>query len=594
MAFTKTLAEPNVGFATPVAPVQDNTTAQAVASLGDLASTGISIFQKREAAKASNAFAGERAALSQELGALSDRFVSGELTEFNRQMGKFGKMTDSQMRIRSEALLKKFTSRTNRTPEEVQALRQSAGQVLGFDPTGTAVKLEATRQDEVRKAEEARKKHFVSIGGDINSFGTPTSDRWYRAKTRTLQDKQDVVDALSFAEAKNDLASVNAPKALQVHTSGTYSQVISAVDVSVMNTFGKPLDQVTDSDIQAMDDEQRKLFVASLDEMAIDLENDARTAFSAYTSITDTNINESLRPVLDYIDLIKGRTDLSVTLDTLKNRNDLNKSLIENDLWNNKDTRAFHAFAKIYPQFPAPIGGAAQVFNILPTMFEGKITNDISGAAGSSEEAKGSRAQTTKWMKSFTQSVSAMPELTNEQKDATANFIKGFSRSSVATYDDMDQSQKDSLLEILQDPSMADTISKIPESAGEANALAEVASEYTHAILNAAAFDLTTKVTPSNIMTGITSGGFLPPKGTLELVRFGVGDNGVTVQPIGRSEAARKAAATMNEKYIKRLNKGITAQANLEGTTRTQVIELLRDRFIGIPGFASIFAEDSQ
>lgn len=595
---SKTLAAPDTGFIRPIAPVEDRSAATAVQGVSQLLSTGDDLFRAKkraDAQAAADASTAHGESLRTELKEVSDQFTQQQAVFKGQVDGIQGSshMTEAEMKLRTRSLLRQYSE--GRSREEIQTLRQISGQVLGFDPTGTAIELESARQDDIRKEEAKRRDHYMQIGGDVATYGTVAADQWYRNKTATLQAKRDVEDQLALANAKNDLASIDAPTTLQTHASGSHSQMISLVESTIFEAFNKPVSEVTDSDIQSMDPEAMKNLVLSLDSTYNKLEADTRKEFSAFPNISDSNINEALAPLKDYVDLIKRRTSLEASADEMKNRNDLNQSLMENGLWNDPQTRVFHAFGKIYPSWPMPRAATATMVKVLPTMFAGRIVNDHTGAPGDSDEAKASRAASVNWYKKFTTGVLQLPELNDEQKASTVNFIKGFSRSSINTYDDMDQLQKDSLMSILQDPNMADVIARIPESSKEAAALSSVAVEYTQAVMQAAAFDLAGQ---KNRTERGSAGSFGLPSGTsgmdpLDHVTFSVTAQGISVQPKTNDKFKRDIAARINERYVVRLNKGITAQANLDGIPATKVVEFLRDDFLGIPGFDTLFSEET-
>lgn len=579
--FSPQLSGAETKFIRPTAPVQDNSTATAIQGLGNLISSGVSIHQQQQKAEAQqlqltkeNQFATEGARLRGELEGLSESFITQTQPDFEKGIRRASKMSKSSMRIRAEALLKEYSAAPGRTPEEIQKLRQIAGQVLGFDPTGTMVALEAERQDEARKAEERRYQDYLSQGLNPALWGTSQGEKNYAAMNQQREQLAFLNNRLDIEEKKKKYDSIDAPEKLQKYTAAEHAQIMAGINASVQNTFGKPITQVTDQDISGMDAQELRNFETSLEEMRIELRTKLNEKFTPYDNINDSNIEAAMQPIDDYIDLVKNRASLQTSLKDLTNRNNFQMQLIESKLWGTPKAVDYMILSKQFPNMTLPVGLTDVLLDDVFPIIKGKISYQ---PFGDTEKERASR-QTfyNQIFKGMNQS-----DMNEDQKEAATNLLKGFANSSIATYEDMSQAEKDAMVNLFQNPNVADVASKVGATDDIAK-MQQVTDEYLSSTISGLAYRLSSdfkKPAQFGIRKKITD--FVNIKRT---------DKGIQVTPKDRSQDATIQAKLLN-KYVSRLNKAMGARANLAGESVDNVMDALTDQFTGIPGFNEIFGE---
>lgn len=582
--FSPQLSGPETKFIRPIAPVQDDSVASAITGLTQVATSAFNIYQEQERQKAQkaqvakeNQFAAEGEQLRSEFEELSESFITQTLPDFETGIRRASKMSKGQMRIRAEALLKEYSAAPGRTPEEIQKLRQIAGQVLGFDPTGTMVALEAERQDDIRKAEELHKKDYIDLGLDMAQYGTPQGEKNYAVMRQQRQHKADLQMQLDIAQATKKYKSIDAPNMLQEYTATSHTQVMSGVNAAVQNTFGKPITEVTDADISGMDSQELRNFELSLEEMRRNLRSDLNERFAPYDNISDSNIEAAMEPIDDYIDMIKGRASLETSLKDLTNQNKFQNQLIESKLWGTPKARPYMILSKQFPNMPMDVGVTDVLLDDVFPILEGKISHQ---PFGDTQKERTIRNNFTKNLfKAMNES-----DMTDNQKEVATKVVTGFARSAYATYDDMSQEEKDAMIELYQNPDVADVANKV-EATEDINKMNQVTDEYLSSTINGLAYRLTSdfkKPAQFGVRKKITD--FVNIKRTA---------NGIQVTPKDRSQDARVQAQLLN-KYVTRFNKAMKARANLAGKSVDHEMNALTDQFVGIPGFNEIFGEAEE
>lgn len=579
--FSPKLGGVETGFIRPIAPVQDRSVATALAGVSQAMEAGATIYKQQQAKEAKQAevlqkqeFAAEGEALRGELQELSESFVTQTLPDFEKGIRRASKMSKGQMRIRAEALLKEYSASPGRTPEEIQKLRQIAGQVLGFDPTGTMISLEAERQDDIRKAEEARKKEYVDLGLDMAQYGTPQGEKNYAVMRQERQKLADIEMQLNIAEKTRKYESIDAPNMLQEYTASQHSMVMSGVNAAVQNTFGKPITQVTDVDISGMDAQELRNFETSLETMRQQLRTNLNQKFAPYDNVTDANIEAAMEPIDDYIDMVKGRASLETSLKELTNRNKFQNQLIESKLWGTKKARPYMILSKQFPNMPTPVGMTDVLIDDVFPMLNGKITAEPFGDTNKERAAR--QSFYNQLFKSVNES-----EMNEDQKEVASKLITGFAKSSYATYDDMSQEEKDAMINLYQNPDVADVAAKV-EATEDVSKMVQVTDEYITSTVSGLTHRLVSDF-KKPAQFGIR-------KKVTDFVNIKRTDKGIQITPKDRSQDSRMQAKLLN-KYVTRLNKAMNARANLADESVDDVMTSLTDQFIGVPGFADIFGE---
>lgn len=579
--FSPQLGGVETGFIRPIAPVQDRSVASAISGLTQVATSAFNTYQQQQVAQAKeaqlakeNQFAVSGEELRGELQELSESFITQTLPDFETGIRRASKMSKGQMRIRAESLLKEYSAAPGRTPEEIQKLRQIAGQVLGFDPTGTMVALEAERQDDIRKAEEARKADYMSLGLNPAQWGTPQGEKNYAVRSQQRQTRTGIEMQLDIAEKTRKYEAIDAPNMLQKYTAAQHTQVMGGINAAVQNAFGKPITEVTDADISGMDTQELRNFETSLETMRQQLRADLNQKFAPYDNVTDANIEAAMEPIDDYIDMIKGRASLETSLKDLTNRNNFQEQLIESDLWGSEKAKPYLVMSKFFPNMPMNVGTSTVLLEGLQPILKGKISSDPFG------ENKEERAKRQSF---YNQMFKGMNEsdMTEDQKEVAAKVITGFAKSSYATYEDMSQEERDAMINLYQNPDVADVASKVGATEDIAK-MQQVTDEYLSSTINGLAYRLTSdfkKPAQFGIRKKIT-----------DFVNIKRSDAGIQITPKDRSQDARVQAQLLN-KYVTRLNKAMKARANLAGESVDQAMNALTDQFVGIPGFNEIFGE---
>jgi len=329
---------------------------------------------------------------------------------------------------------------------------------------------------------------------------------------------------------------------------------------------GKEITEISDRDIQGMPQEQRESLLQQLAEQKLSLRGDASSRFSAFGNISGVEIDHAIAPALESLTLLENRLSLKTTQENLSNRLAFEKTSVGLKLYNDDVTRPYKIFQDNFEGVPLPLNANEALYRSVSTLFGGRLDGGYLGdpTASTEEEKRISGAKAVTFWKSVINGIGETGELDEGQKDTATKLFKGFSKSSVSTYEDMDQKERDRLIEVLQTPQLANLIKNIPESAGDAAKIGFIAEDYTFKVMKAVNADLRSHYKlPAQFRTL----GDADTNKVENLITLIPTPNGLKASVNNRTEGARLTASYVTTKYLTRLNKAIRAMSNLDGTS---------------------------
>lgn len=562
MAVDTKLSDPSPQVS-PVAPVQDQTFQTGMKTLGTVIE-GIS--DVREAAS-------ER----------RFRVKEGQYRERLRTMEKAylnGNMPFSEFQLRAEAGLKEVSK--DESSKSRQQLRQITNQHLGFDPTGAAIDQKREAEKIKLEQENARKTDYLKKGGAFDLYGTEEGERFYAERQALEMTRQSSAAVLEIMNSKREIGQFEAKNNLQEYSSSGYLEIDEQVNDIALSRFGKPLFELTDQEIQSLPQEEISAAVLQLEGMKTQYLAGARNGFAGKSNISDSNITEAMAPLAAKIDLFKDRLLLQTSRDSLKASQEFDTLAISNRAMRNPAFKTAKMMADMIPGFQLDATTSGQVFETVLNLTKG--TGEFN--PGDTPE---DRASFMKFHNSLMNGLSNMESFSQDQLTVTSNLIENIEKGVINSYENMDQQQRDVIMEMLQNPKFGMVVNRLPDDAGRVQDLARIASQYANSVVNAAGLRLV------EMSGGV---GFqqteVIPRYT-EMFEFTVTKNGInaTKKP-NAHPAADDVLNRLKGKYLPRINKALRARANLEQIPVEQVIQAFRNDWSGVPGFDELFQEQDR
>jgi uncharacterized membrane protein len=588
MPISKTLSDPGTGHLSPITPVRD-TTASAVEQVGRLGVGLAELHQQKqrqqvelEKEQAAQDFAARGEELRQQAELFGEGFVNQTMPKFDRELNKYiageqqGRFSYDSLRLHAESLLKRYSK--DATQEQRQKLRQVMDQALGFDPTGSGVSIEKAIQLENAKFEAERRSDYIRRGGIPDLYGTDEGEAWYFSRTRMDQEAADISTRLQRAKDRKEFDSLEAPRGLQVTSNMMYHTTRDLISAMVMSKFKKSINELTDADIQSIDSTLIEQFKVDMNAKRGELSQVIRNQFGEFTNISDSNMTEALRPVNDYIDLVLGRLDKSTSLAQLKAQNDYADQLVRLNIMNDEKARRYHLLTKFFPGIPLSPTTNSDTIVSLHSLASGKKTEIFS-------KDKDQRGFQVKHYQAIIDGVKNYDKASNEQKELFEVFVKAVAKESINDYRDMSQGQRDALMELMQNPNFATTMTRFT---GEAENMSTIIRSY----VDNTVFAMGARLVEQE-RAGDTSG--MIPTGKIgSLVDFKMTPQGFAMVRKTTNIFETQAVDTFKLNYLDRVNKGLRALANMEGRSVQDVIKDLTDENVGIPGLRKLFKEEAE
>jgi len=304
-----TLQAPDTRMFRPQRGVEDKSTAAAISGLGNILATGVDIkqgmdkrqaeFDKQQAAAAASA---RELAFQKDITNFSDSVVAAATGEeispaAQKSLDKFDRginllsnsdLKESNVKIRAESMLKHVS---DAHPEQAAKFREIASGVLGFSVQGSQLAAVFDQQAANVNANAALKKQYLSIGGDINTWGTPAATQWFKAESALVQDQASQQRRLDFAKTTKQLNSLDAPMELQESSKSMQATTLAQASALVQGVFNKPLYQITDKDIAGMDAVELQQLTESIQQIKESNRQRQTNNFLAFENISNTDVN---------------------------------------------------------------------------------------------------------------------------------------------------------------------------------------------------------------------------------------------------------------------------------------------------------------
>ena len=585
MPISKTLSDPSTGHLSPIAPVRD-TTASAIQQVGQLGTDLIDLHQQKQQQKAAQDFAIRGEELRQQAELLGEGFVNQVIPKFDKELNRFvagekqGRFSYDSLRLHAESLLKRYSK--DATQEQRQKLRQVMDQALGIDPTGAGVSIEKAIQIEDTKREAKRKDDYIRRGGIPDLYGTPEGEAWYRSRTRLDQEAADANAELQLAKDRKEFKGLDAPRNLQIRANTMYHKFKDQVNAMVMGNFNKPINELTDADLQSIDPTRANQFKTELETLRTELSQMLRNDYTKFDSVTDGNINEALNPINGYIDLVLGRLDKKTTVEQLRAWNDTSDEMVRRNIINDPRIYKYYILTKFAGNVPISANVNSDTLSGTLDLASGRKAEVFS------DDKDQRKAQLASYKMIF-DSLDKYDKASDDGKEVFEDFVKAVSKESINDYGDMSQGQRDALIELMQEPNFATTVTRFT---GEAEELSNIIRRYVDDVNMAMGARL---VEEESKRRGGGQMRRMPAIGNLRAIsKFSITSNGINITPTSQIKGARDVVTSFKSNYLTRFNKGIRALANMEGRSVQDVIRDLTHKDVGIPGLRKLFKEEAE
>ena len=563
-----TLPEPDTRHMRPERGVVDNSTAQAIKGIGEIASFAGGMALEANKTKRVGALQEDLAELESEVLSQSDQ---KQVDDFGRKIDKVGLAgkqlgKESQYRVRAEAILKEHMTAA---PALSQEFRARASETLGFNPIGSEVAAFYDEQAQAAAADAAHQKQIMALG---------VANNIHPSRVFTPEGQAELNFVLS---QKRKVAEIERGKVLSADAVGALTTTIfvdtsATIDKEVGKIWqDKTLLDLTQEDVLSMDEGVRTQAVNQLTRMKAELRASAVQKFGA-----GDQTNASLKASEDYIDSVLAFLDPNQDSTRAQNKLKTQEALFKSEMYKDRDIVAAALLYEMTGQVTvgqAAAGLTTKTLKAIGSVVRGQQVDYSTGSDGgaatswinklpneSNEEAtarfKDTVSITADWMKNASYADAAPNEQALMNKFVT-NYTDVLGQTGIKP------NQQQAILETLTDPAVVDFIVSLPEGEALFNIVDNTRTYARTSALAAAKFGRETQ--ESFDILGVRGparrAGFTDQIIGGNTVNVSVRNGVVSVK--NTDPRTNVLAAKLRRDYIPRINTSIQAMAAITGTS---------------------------
>ena len=564
------LPEPDVRHMRPERGVQDDSTAQAIQGIGDIASAvGDMALESNKQERVSNLGA-ELEQLNEGILNPADQqrvnAVGSEMDRLARAQRQNPSRTDYT--VRAEAVLKKHMAAA---PALADEFRAKAGVVLGFNPTGSAIDAHFAQQDAIAKAAAAEEAHIRSTG---KQMGMDTRGDIMKPEWQAEYGRRRAIAAAAW-EAKNkpELDNNDISKA----ASAMYNDFDGRINEKTESVFGKDWKSITDNEWASLDPALRAEYSNELTEVKFRLPNEV---LKGYPNATKEQRDVIVNSQVGRIDHLLAKLSGSKDAERLANSIKVQGFQATQGVLSKPEGLAVQALVGVGAE-PAPALTAALssvAVKVAGDIMEAKQRDadptPLAGPTRTKEIQAG-----TKFVNSWMRSVDYQ-SLETEDRKLASDFTSAY--TSMLVRGSLNPNEKQNILEAMADPQVKGFIDGLDPTDETLSNVLEGARRYAIESGRGALDELAGFYLNSEVLKGRTKRGSpiqraaassqAAAANTDDLVTKLVNGQVVTTAKDGSRTVMSN---TMNQKYTKRLNTAIRAMAVAGGMTNEEAANTL-------------------
>ena len=565
------LPDPDVRHMRPERGVQDNSTAQAIQGIGNIASAvGDMALESNKQERVSNLGA-ELEQLNEGILNPADQqrvnAVGSEMDRLARAQRQNPSRTDYT--VRAEAVLKKHMAAA---PALADEFRAKAGVVLGFNPTGSAIDAHFAQQDAIAKAAAAEEAHIRSTG---KQMGMDTRGDIMKPEWQAEYGRRRAIAAAAW-EAKNKPALDN--NDISKAASAIYNDFDGRINETTEAVFGKDWRSITPNEWASLDPANRAEYSNRLVEMKFRLPNEI---LSAYPNATKEQRDVIANSQIGRIDYLLASLDGSEDAERLANSIKVQGFQATQGVLATPEGLAVQSLvgvgAESAPALTAALSSVA--VKVAGDIMEAKQRDaDPTPPDGptKTEEIQAGAKFANNWMRSVDyQSLDA------EDRQLASDFTSAY--TSMLVRGSLNPNEKQTILEAIADPQVKGFVGSLDSTDETLSNVLQGARSYAIETARGALDELASislnstllmnrgekRRTAGGIRAAVTAGA---ESNTANLVTKLVDGQVVTTAKDGsRSHTAN----VMNKKYTKRLNTAIRAMAAVGDMTNEEAANTL-------------------
>ena len=565
------LPEPDTRHMRPERGVVDDSTAQAIQGVGDIASAVGDMALEANKRERVGDLGAELEQLNQGILDPADQqrvdAVSAEMNKLASAQKQQPSRTDYT--VRAEAILKKHMAAA---PALADEFRAKAGVVLGFNPMGSAIDAHFAQQDAMNKAAAAEEAHVRSTAkqmgmdtrGDI--MGNPDFQAEY-GRRRAI--------ASAAWEAQNKPALDN--KDLGNAASSMYNSFDGRFNEITEGVFGKDWKSITDNEWASVDPARRAEYSNDLVAMKFRLPNEVLKAYpNATKEQRDVIVNSQVGRIDHLLAKLSGSKDAERMANAIK-------------------VEGFQAAQGV---LATPAGKAAAALSAMDvaaspaleaavSSVSVKVATDIMEAkqkdADPTPPAGPTRTKEiqagTKFVNSWMRSVDYQ-SLETEDRKLASDFTSAY--TSMLVRGSLNPNEKQTILEAMADPQVKGFIDGLDPTDETLSNVLEGARSYAIESGRGALDELAGFYLNSEVLKARTKRGSPIQRGAASIQAAAANTDDLVTKLVGgqvvttAKDGSRTVMSnTMNQKYTKRLNTAIRAMAAAGGMTNEEAANTL-------------------
>lgn len=563
------LPEPDTRHMRPERGVRDDSTAQAIQGIGDIAS---SVGDMALAANKQERVGNLGAELEQLNQGILDPADQQRVDAVGTEMNKLANAQKQQpsrtdYTVRAEAILKKHMAAA---PALADEFRAKAGVVLGFNPTGSAIDAHFAQQDAMAKAAAAEEAHIRATG---KQMGMDTRGDIMKPEWQAEYGRRRAIAAAAW-EAKNKPALDD--NDIGKAASAMYNDFDGRINETTEAVFGKDWRSITPNEWASLDPANRAEYSSRLVEMKFRLPNEI---LSAYPNATKEQRDVIANSQIGRIDYLLASLDGSKDRERLENQMTIEAILTSHGLEGTAVGLAMKVLAAqgIEPSARLTSLHSSEVLAGTQILVAKQRDADPTPTAGPTKTKEIQAG--TKFVNSWMRSVDYQ-SLETEDRKLASGFTSAY--TSMLVRGSLNPNEKQTILEAMADPQVKGFIDGLDPTDETLSNVLEGARSYAIESGRGALDELAGFYLNSEVLKGRTKRGSpiqraaassqAAAANTDDLVTKLVNGQVVTTAKDGSRTVMSN---TMNQKYTKRLNTAIRAMAAAGGMTNEEAANTL-------------------
>jgi hypothetical protein len=550
--------------------VRDDSTAQAIQGIGDIAS---SVGDMALAANKQERVGNLGAELEQLNQGILDPADQQRVDAVGTEMNKLANAQKQQpsrtdYTVRAEAILKKHMAAA---PALADEFRAKAGVVLGFNPTGSAIDAHFAQQDAIAKAAAAEEAHIRATG---KQMGMDTRGDIMKPEWQAEYGRRRAIAAAAW-EAKNKPALDD--NDIGKAASAMYNDFDGRINETTEAVFGKDWRSITPNEWASLDPANRAEYSNRLVEMKFRLPNEI---LSAYPNATKEQRDVIANSQIGRIDYLLASLDGSKDAERLANSIKVQGFQATQGVLATPEGLAVQALAGVgaesSPALTASLSSVA--VKVAGDIMEAKQRDADPTPPAGPTRTKEIQAG-TKFVNSWMRSVDYQ-SLETEDRKLASDFTSAY--TSMLVRGSLNPNEKQTILEAIADPQVKGFIDGLDPTDETLSNVLEGARSYAIESGRGALDELAGFYLNSEVLKGRTKRGSpiqraaassqAAAANTDDLVTKLVNGQVVTTAKDGSRTVMSN---TMNQKYTKRLNTAIRAMAAAGGMTNEEAANTL-------------------